>query len=394
MPAPDPDRLGLPSTDQVGAMNRGRVVQALRDHGPLSRADLAEVTGASRAALTGIVQSLIDAGLVTEQEARAPHGRGKPARPVWFASGAGLSAVANVSDVGLVRAAVVSLTGDTMAEREAAFDPAGTRAAALGAVRRAVRPLVQRFGPELLGVCASVPGLCDASGTVTRAVRVPALEGAPLGAFLAAETGLVALVENDTLVEAVGEAWFGAGRGVRHFAALHVGEGLGATIVRDGHALRTAHGFGAELGHVCVDLRGARCPCGRRGCWETVAGLAWLRDQAAGAGLPAAQDIDAAGLVAAADAGSRPAARLLDRFADHLGIGVAVLAHVVGPERVILRGHVVGGGERLRQAVAAAASARILPEFSVEVVLSQLQAEAPLLGGAGLVLSRRFNVVV
>jgi predicted NBD/HSP70 family sugar kinase len=390
------ERPGLPSSDQVGLMNRGRVVQALRDHGPLTRTELADITGASRAALTGIVQSLMDAGLVTEHGPRAPKGRGAPGRPVWFAPGGGLSAVANVADTGEVRAAVVSLAGDTLGEREAHFDPAGPPAAALASVRAALRPLVKRHRAELLGVCASVPGLCDADGTVTRAVRVPAIEGARLGQFLHRETGLVALVENDTLVEAMGEAWFGAGRGVRSFVSLHVGEGLGATIVRDGNALRNRRGYGAEVGHVCVDLRGGQCPCGRRGCWETVAGLAWLRQAAGAARLAGAGRMDAGLLAgaAAAEPGRGPATKLLQRFADHLAIGVAVLAHVEGPERIVLRGHVVGGGELLRQAVADAAAARVLPEFALELVLSELESEAPMLGAAGLVLSHRFNVSV
>lgn len=390
---------GLPSSDRVGAMNRGRVVQALRDHGPLTRTELAEATGASRAALTGIVQWLIDDGLVTEHEARSPRGRGKPGRPVWFAPRAGLSAAAMLTDDGVVRAAVVSLAGETLAEREADFDAAGSQKDALAAVRGCLMPLVRKYREELLGVCASVPGLCDSNGTVTRAVRVPALEGAPLGQFLGRETKLVSLVENDALVEAMGEAWFGAGRGVRTFVSLHTGEGLGATIVKDGNAVRTREGYGAEIGHVCVDLNGETCACGRRGCWETVAGLGWLRAEAAALRIRGAQALDGASLVAAADkdrvaGGDGPATVLLRRFADHLAVGVAVLAHVVGPERVILRGHVVGGGEVLREAVADAAAVRVLPEFSVDLVLSTLESEAPMLGAAGLVLSHRFNVSV
>src|SRR4051812_23986701 len=86
----------LLSPSRIGDVNRSRVLQALCDHGPLSRAELAKMAGVTRATIGNIANALIDIGLVEENEPLEISGVGKPAKPLWFARGAGLSAAAAV----------------------------------------------------------------------------------------------------------------------------------------------------------------------------------------------------------------------------------------------------------------------------------------------------------
>src|ERR1043165_9355783 len=87
----------LLSPRRIGDLNRSRVLRALSDHGPLSRADLAKEAGVTRATMGTIVQSLIDSGILEEHEPVNLGAIGKPARPVWFAPGAGLAIAASVT---------------------------------------------------------------------------------------------------------------------------------------------------------------------------------------------------------------------------------------------------------------------------------------------------------
>ena len=48
--------------------------------------------------------------------------------------------------------------------------------------------------------------------------------------------------------------------------------GIGGAVIREGRVVSGDHGFGGELGHVSVDMRGPVCRCGRRGCLEVYAG--------------------------------------------------------------------------------------------------------------------------
>jgi predicted NBD/HSP70 family sugar kinase len=381
----------LLSNRQIGDVNRSRVLRALCDHGPLSRADLARLAGVPRATIGTIAQGLVDAGLLEESAPAREVGRvGKPGRPLWFRADAGLCAAVAFGD-GAVEAALVNARGDVLTRVEVACTTSTASSERLvAAVLAGVRDVLASAPAEVLGIGIAVPGVCDpTTGTVVGSGPVPGAQGRAIATALEAAHGLPVLVDNDARAQALGEKWFGDGRGVESFASVQTGTGLGVGLVLGGELYRGADGATGELGHTVVQLDGRRCPCGLTGCWETVATLRWLRAEAKRLRLPGAAALDARRLVAL----DSPAAKqLLERYADHLSVGLVTLVHLLAPSRLLLHGDVVGGGERLRALVAARLAARTLPHVrdTVEVMLSSLDQDASLLGAAGLVLSERF----
>lgn len=381
----------LLSNRQIGDVNRSRVLRALCDHGPLSRADLARLAGVPRATTGTIAQRLVDDGLLEEHTPTRAIGRvGKPARPLWFRADAGLCGAVDFVASG-VRAALVNARGDLLTRVEITCNTATASPDELTTkVLTAVKTVLADAPAEVLGIGVAVPGVCDpATGTVVGSGPLPGARGRGLATALEAAHRLPVLVDNDARAQALGEKWFGDGRGVTTFASVQTGTGLGVGLVLDGGLYRGADGATGELGHTVVQLNGAPCPCGLSGCWETVATLRWLRAEANRLRLPGADTLDAAGLVALR---TKPARALLERYADHLAVGLATLVHVLGPSRLLLHGDVVGGGEQLRSLVAERLRARTLAHVRdrVEVMLSSLDQDAGLLGAAGLVLSERF----
>jgi predicted NBD/HSP70 family sugar kinase len=87
---------------------------------------------------------------------------------------------------------------------------------------------------------------------------------------------------------------------------------------------------------------------------------------------------------------------LLDRYLDHVAAGLANLVNLLGTTRIVLHGDLVEGGEEVRAAVEAATQARVLGHLraDVQVTFSALDADAALLGAAGLVLSETFRLAV
>jgi predicted NBD/HSP70 family sugar kinase len=383
----------LLSNRQIGDVNRSRVLRALCDHGALSRADLARLAGVPRATIGTIAQGLVDDGLLEENEPAREVGRvGKPARPLWFRADAGLSAAVAFGATA-VRAALVNARGELLERVEV---PCATATASSRVLEKAVLAAVAKVlaapPADVLGVGVAVPGVCDPlAGTVVGSGPVPGAQGSGLTTALSAAHGLPVLVDNDARAQALGDKWFGDGRGVEAFAAVQTGTGLGVGLVLGGELYRGTDGATGELGHTVVQLDGARCHCGLRGCWETIATLRWLRAEARRLRLPDAAAIDAAGLVALGSARSR---QLLEKYADNLAVGLATLVHLLAPTRLVLHGDVLGGGEVLRALIASRLRARTLPHVrdAVEVVLSALGPDAGLLGAAGLVLSERFTL--
>ena len=144
-----------------------------------------------------------------------------------------------------------------------------------------------------------VGGMVDTDrGSIVTVNLAPALDGYPLADELGRRFGLPVRLDHHPRALLVGDRWFGEGRGVPQFAVVYTGEVLGGALYFDGHLYRGAAGAGGELGHTFVQVDGELCRCGRRGCWDTIATLGWLRREARNAGLPERRAIDSGRLVA------------------------------------------------------------------------------------------------
>ena len=379
----------LLSPRRIGDLNRSRVLRALSDRGPLSRADLAKAAGVTRATMGTIVQSLIDSGILEEHAPMNLGAIGKPARPVWFAPGAGLAIAASVTVDG-VEACLVDASGTV---RERHREELKSRESST-VVARAVADAVSRAKGKTaapVGVGVAVPATVDtAHGEVLGSGQIPGAQGRVIVERVNARTSLPVHIDNDSRTHALAEKWFGGGRGLETYAAMQTGEGLGAGIVLGGEIVRSRSGVAGEVGHTAVVLDGERCTCGLSGCWETIASLPWLRRAAKALGLPGARAMTCARLVALA-AESAEADTLVDTYASHLAIGIANLNQTLSLEVFIMHGDVLGGGEAFRTRLERHARRRSLSRLSI--VNSTLGDEVALLGAGALVLAETFRMV-
>jgi predicted NBD/HSP70 family sugar kinase len=290
---------------------------------------------------------------------------------------------------------VINVRGDILAHEVGAIpSKAGAAeidAAAVGLFRRAA----EGFGAELVKIGISVPGVCDhLTGEVTACPELPALTGTHLVDALRAETGIAVVVDDDSLGSALGEQWFGSGKGHATFVTVQTGFGIGAGIVVDGTIIRGPAGFSAEVGHTCVDRFGADCSCGLRGCWETIATTRWLRTQASRIGLKGANRIGIGRLIRMADGRDPDAVALVAEFADNISIGLANLAQALCVGRFIVQGDVIEGGEQLRRQIEIATRSRVFEPLrsALTVELSQMGDRAAIFGAAAIALDSALPV--
>ena len=289
------------SSSVVGSVNRGLVIQALFDLGPTSRAELARLAGVNRTTISGIVQSLIDDQVLVETEpGQAKRGGGKPARPLWFSPSARpICGVLLMPDA--VRACLTTLDGAIIGENRISL-PAGDGPVSpiIEAVKRSMRLALADAAQTPLGVGVAVGGMVDTNqGSIVAMNLAPALDGYPLADELGREFGLPVRLDHHPRALLVGDRWFGKGRGAPQFAVIYTGEVLGGAFYFDGHLYRGVAGAGGELGHTFVQVEGELCRCGRRGCWDTIATLSWLRRQAEAAGLPNPGEMNSGALMRA-----------------------------------------------------------------------------------------------
>ncbi|ELP70499.1 ROK family protein [Streptomyces turgidiscabies] len=307
-------------------------------HGPLTRADAARRTRLSAAAVTKAVRPLIEAGyLVEDEDAETRPGLGRPANPVRVDGGRALF-------IG------VKITGDEIfgvltdlccRTRIARNIPLTARApkAVLVAVAELVRELLteaEGFGVPVLGCGIALAGEIDRAEGAVRYSPFLQWRDVPLAELAAMTTGLPVTVDNDVRALTVAEQWFGAGVGLSDFAVVTVGAGIGCGLVVHGRVVEGTHGVAGEIGHLVVDPAGPPCHCGRRGCLQAFAGdaeiVARVRE-VTGTGV-----MDSAGAVALAHAGHPGAREVYAQAGAAIGRGIATVANLLGPQRVIISG--------------------------------------------------------
>lgn len=273
---------------------------------------------------------------------------------------------------------------------------AGAEASVTDAVRRPLDPTVTLDGFLTLvasavadvtadpdRVTVAIPAFVRPDGTLTECPSLPALTAVPLGRLVTQQLtalGVPAVdvdVVPDLAAAALAEHRLGTGGAVDRFLCVALGTGANAAAVVDGDLVETAFGCLGEAGHVIVDADGPPCPCGGRGCLESIAsGYALSRDGRE-IGLP-----DARSVVVAARDGRPDALALLERAGAALGRAIASWSALLWPERVAVAGGVAAAGELLL-APARAELRRVGVPYvvaDIDVVAAELGRSATLVG--------------
>jgi glucokinase-like ROK family protein len=380
------------SLETLRRLNRLRVIDALRDEGLISRAEIARRTGLSRSTVSSLVSELQADGLVIERpEPAAAHGDqgGRPPILLSFDASAGV-AVGIDFDHHHVRVAVSDLSSRILAEREQQLDTDHAAHEGLDAAAELVGELLAEAGVDearVIGAGMCLPGpVHRPTGVVGSTAILPGWVGVAAADEMHQRLDLPILVDNDANLAALAEAAFGAGRDAKDLVYLMISSGIGAGLVLNGRLYRGAEGLAGELGHVLVDADGPVCRCGNRGCLETVAGtdaLAELLRRSHGDGL------DGRAIVRLAREGDLGCRRVIADAGRAIGKAAATLVNVLNPELLIVGGDLSDAGELLLDGVRESLDRSALPTAvqAAEVVAGSLGDRAEVLGTIALVLS-------
>jgi predicted NBD/HSP70 family sugar kinase len=378
--------------------NYRKTLEALGWSTGMTRSALALELGMPKGTVAGIVDHLVERGLVVEEVPRVrPLRPGRPAKVLALA-GRSPMAGAIVLSGGLLTAAAVSYAGQILGR---AVRPMSTQEANTAVTGPGIALLEQALAQAGLGTgelnvaVLGVPapfqpgvGLPEPLGSDKRErVRgdlpsfVPWLS-AGFTDELAGRLGVPTLVENDANLGALGESVFGAGRGVDSFVYVKLVRRVGAGVVVAGRLHRGATGFAGELGHVHVRDDGPLCACGGRGCLSGLLGEALVQVVQPAYERPLTFR-DVLELAAGGEAGPR---RVLEDLGRTIGRPLADFVTLFNPGAIVVDGslgqaasYVMGGISEMVERFAAPTAAD-----AVSVVAGELGDDADLLGAAAL----------
>lgn len=378
----------------VRSINRSMVLDVVREKGPVSKAEIARITGLSQATVGAIVPSLIERGFVCEG-APVVSGVGRPPTLLELDRDS-----YNVVGLKLMEdhivGAVTDLEARTLGHVEhpiSDLDPASVAAAAADVVDNLLR--VSGLGRErLLGVGIGMAGVIDSNHGMCRTSPFLGWRNVPIAELVEAHVGLPVRVDNDTNTLALAERWFGVGQKSDDFILVTLGRGIGLSVVVGGSVYRGAHGGAGEFGHTVMSDGDVVCSCGNRGCLEATIGepalLRRAQELCSQRNLPVPST--AAELYAAA-AQDQDLANLLASAGGLLGRALGNLINLLAPELVVLSGEGVDAGEPLLGAVGSELAVHVHEGLrdSYELIVEPLSDEAWARGAASLILDAVFE---
>lgn len=369
----------------------------------ISRADLADKMGLTRAAVTVMINDLISNGIILNTESRST-ASGRPPVALEINPQQGIVAAIDMGAMHL-SAALGDFSARILEEIELPFRIDRGPEECLQEADRILQELLQRRGlstADLSAIGIGVPGPVIAEkGMVMAPPIMPGWDRYPIRLTLEQKWGTAVTLNNDAELGALGEWAYGAGRGERNLAFIKVGSGIGAGLIINQQIYGGTTGSAGEIGHLTVDENGPLCACGNHGCLEAFAGghaiAAQARKLVASGKRTLLSEKDPESITArdvaeAARRGDLPAQEIIKRSGTFVGIAIAGLINLINPSTVIIGGGVAQVGDLLTGPIRQAVRERSLraSEHSVRITTAMLARRSSLIGA----LVQAINVAI
>lgn len=372
----------------------------LRAESSMSRAELAKRTGLTKATMSLLVSMLVDNGVVEEGTPSVQASYGRPSTPLDIRGGrfCGIGLQVNTDGYGVL---VLDLDGTVISERWVDADMSDADAddvfGRLNVLASEQETALASRGCEVVGSGLALPGLVTGDMRLLVA-RNLGWERVDLTRFEVLDRLDVAAgneANMAALAQIPGYASRRGGGGIvgptDSFIYLSTDVGIGGAVVRDGRVVAGDHGFGGELGHASVEMRGPVCRCGRRGCLEVYAGRRAMVEAAGIASGNAAARREAIDeLIERYGRGDAKAVAVMDRAIEAMVSVMATAINICDIGTVILGGLWSRFEPDLATHMQSMLQRQVLgyPEIRARVLMPDVTARPALLGAAAVGLHR------
>ena len=335
--------------NDVRNINQTVLLHLIRERQPISRVDIARITGLRPGTISSIVNRLIRKGVIYEGAEGPSSGGRKPTYLNINAENAYVLAI----DIGVrdTAYAVSDFNGRILKQKNLITE--GEPHEFLDRLAVQIQKTISNNYSRVnfAGVGVSVPGLIKReTGEVAVSPNL-GWRDLPIKTILESKLGMPVYVENDANAAAFSELWYGPLNELKVKTLLYilVVDGLGCGLIINGELhVGSKIGMGG-FGHMCIEPNGELCSCGRKGCWETLASESAtiaryhrLMSNKNGSITTSITDI-----ISQANRGEEKAVAALTATAEYLGEGIASLAHGLSPENIVVGGDITAAWDLL-----------------------------------------------
>ena len=336
--------------DLIKEINRNLVLNLIKSQGPISRTDLARISGLSPATVSGITAEFLTSGIVrTTGEGESKGGR----RPVLLHLNLSAGFVVGIKLMeNSITSALTDLDAKVLHHRETPMrltEQPPSPEAILANIIQVIEQTIAESEVErqrVLGIGVGMAGAVYGESGISRYSPFFNWRNVPIAKPIADHFDLPVYVENDVNALTIAEKWFGYGHDVDHFIVVTIGRGIGAGIVVNGQLYRGAGGSAGEFGHILM-ASGSEMTTLENLASDTamVRQAETAIEQGSQTKLTEAPSISLTAIIDAAESGDHLSRKLLADSGRWLGIGIASLINTLNPQLVIIAGEGVEAGE-------------------------------------------------
>ncbi|MBN1303245.1 MAG: ROK family transcriptional regulator [Anaerolineales bacterium] len=384
--------------ESIRKVNASIILNHLRLHSPISRAELAAMTKLNRSTVSNIVNSLLEQNLVQEMDAMdSKIGRPGIALALKPQGGAILGIEIGVGFISII---LTDFVANILWRERVEIAPSEKQETILIEAEKLIEAALSMAGDQglrALGIGLGLPGLVNTRQGVLDFAPNLGWHNVHLRTMWEQRFALPVYLENEANLAALGEYYYGVAQNVDNFIYISSGVGLGGGLIINGKLFKGRDGFAGEIGHIQRDPQGEICSCGRQGCWETQVGPKALLHRIRHAIETQPQDnpfntnldeLTYDQIIEFAHQGNRLCRSSLEEVGKNLGAGIADLVNLFNPEMVVIGGSFSLGQEIIQPVLEKIISSDTLSSTknNLRIAFSKHGTDACVLGAIAIVL--------
>lgn len=397
----------MKTADQVlvKQINKMLVLNTIYKEKPISRAEIAKLTGLNKSTVSALVDELLSEGLILEIGIGESQGGRKP---INLSINKEIGSVIGIDlGVNYISSILTNFAGHILWEKRITIkNIIDSPQQKIHDLLELIKETIKHAPPSrrgIIGMGIGVPGLVNYDhGCVLSAPNL-LWENIKLKEIVEDEFHIPTLIDNEANAGAIGEKWFGLGKKASQIVYVSAGTGIGAGIIINNELYRGSQGLAGEIGHMTVDVHGITCTCGNVGCWEEYASekalIRYFKVHAvqypesillSKDNVEYIEQLNIFQIVDAATKGDPLAIAGFKNIGYYLGVGVANLINAFNPQCVVIGNVLPLAGDILMDELRKEVEKRCFSsKYShVKITSSELYMNACALGAVALVISR------
>ncbi|USK37201.1 ROK family protein [Cytobacillus firmus] len=361
--------------------NKNLVLDILKTKSPISRIDIAKITGMSPTSITRIVNELQLQGYLRETEAVAS-GVGRKAT-LLEVRGDVLYTVGIEIDKSLLKVGIVNYIGEMVSLLKSKRNESESYMETLHKINMVIRKIMDENeipAAKIMGLAVGLPGYIDYKNGIVKVSDQLKWKDANLAEDLQKLTSFNVVVDNELKMKIVAESFIGKAKNSQNSILIGIGSGIGSSIMLNGDIYRGETNNAGEIGHTVIDPTGNVCNCGKIGCLAT-----YISEGAILADSRKVKDVSSIEDVFQSYRDREPwALNIMDRASTYIALAISNLLCLYNPEVIILSGNTIEKLPEMKEAIEQKCELYIWEPLkqSVRIVYSELSDNGVVLGAA------------